>query len=252
MRENFTHRVCYLTKIWQNSDGIADAFPVLEMKTQMTTRGRGAFTLIELLVIIALVVVFVVFLLPAFAPYHNGGQHINCINNLKQDDLAFKMWANDNNGKYPMQVSITNGGAEELYGSSSQFSYLVFPIFITMSNEINVPKILHCPADTKTIAATNFTTDFNNDKISYFVNLDADDSSPNSILMGDDNFASDGKPVSSGILNLSSNVPVEWTDERHRRAGNIVFADGSVSQMSNDSWHKLIETNVTLSRLVIP
>jgi hypothetical protein len=41
-------------------------------------------------------------------------QKIRCVNDLKQVGIAFRLWEGDNNDKYPMAVSVTNGGAMEL------------------------------------------------------------------------------------------------------------------------------------------
>ena len=68
-----------------------------------------------------------------------------------------------------------------------------------MSNELATPKVLFCPADAGHHWATNFTTDFGNTNISYFVGLDAKDDCPMSILVGDDNFEIGGVPVKSGV-----------------------------------------------------
>jgi len=84
---------------------------------------------------------------PAYAP------RINCANNLKQVGLAFRTWAIDNDGRFPMQVSVTNGGTMELVSSG-----LVFPHFQVMSNELSTPKILFCRADTQRTNANNFAT----------------------------------------------------------------------------------------------
>ena len=44
-------------------------------------------------------------LLPALAAAKRKAQRINCVNNLKQDGLAFRIWEGDNGDKYPMAVS---------------------------------------------------------------------------------------------------------------------------------------------------
>src|SRR5882724_8113127 len=110
-----------------------------------------AFTLIELLIVVAIIAVLAAIILPSMA--RQGcvpGQRINCVNNLKQIGLAFRTWALDNNDKYPMQVSVTNGGAMEIVSTGT-----VFTVFQVMSNELSTPKILFCPeeSDPKRIAA---------------------------------------------------------------------------------------------------
>src|SRR5208282_2447025 len=171
--DNF-HALCVkFSRAWVDSSGksltIGVALPMLametEMKTQRTTsRGRG-FTLTELLVVICILAVVAVLILPMLArPHYHYGP--NCANNLKQIGLAFRIWEGDNGGKYPMQVSVANGGAMELAVTGN-----VAGIFRTMSNELSTPKILTCPQDTKRIAATDFSTGFSDANISYFLNL---------------------------------------------------------------------------------
>ena len=38
---------------------------------------------------------------------------LTCINNLKEISLGYRVWAGDNNGKYPMEESVSNGGTME-------------------------------------------------------------------------------------------------------------------------------------------
>jgi len=132
--------------------------------------------------------------------------------------------------------------------------------FQVMSNELSTPKILVCPEDVDRIAATNFTTDFNNSKISYFVSLDADQTHPQTILSGDDNFETNGIPIKSGLFELSTNNPISWTASRHVFAGNILYADGNVQQVSSKVWQintKGLQTvflyaGLATNRLAIP
>jgi prepilin-type processing-associated H-X9-DG protein len=122
-----------------------------------------------------------------------------------------------------------------------------------MSNELSTPKVLVCPADNSRAVATNFSNDFNNGKISYFVGLDAADEYPQRALSGDDNFAVDGAPVTSGLLELSTNTPISWTAARHKFAGNILFADGSVQQTTSSNLNQWFQqTGLATNRLAIP
>src|ERR1041385_2986971 len=75
-----------------------------------------AFTLIELLVVIAIIAILAAMLLPALAKAKQRAQRINCVNNLKQVTLAFKVWSGDNGDRYPMAVSSTQLGAKEAIG----------------------------------------------------------------------------------------------------------------------------------------
>jgi hypothetical protein len=189
--------------------------------------------------------------LPALAKAKiQGGP--NCIANLKQIGLAYRIWEGDNNGKYPMQASVTNGGTRELFRGGSSFQNLAFLNYLVMSNELSTPRILICPADTIHFAATNFS-DFNNQNISYFVGLDAGTNYPQTFLAGDDNFEINGAPVKSGLLKISTNTTISWTAARHKFVGNIGLADGSVQQVTQNGLRQALEqTGLATNRLVIP
>jgi hypothetical protein len=206
------------------------------------------------LVVIVVVIFLIGFLLPALEAAKQKARRIACVNNLKEIGIASRLWEGDNNGKYPMSVSVTNGGAMEVIGAGN--AYLLWQ---TMSNEFHSPKNLHCPADTGRIAATNFTIGFSDANVSYFVNQDAAETYPQMILDGDDNLLVDGKPVQPGILNLRTGSTIAWTKDRHHGVGNIGLADGSAQQVTGDGLNSVVglytngvPTNNVANRWLIP
>jgi prepilin-type N-terminal cleavage/methylation domain-containing protein/prepilin-type processing-associated H-X9-DG protein len=58
--------------------------------------GHPAFTLIELLVVIAIIAILAALLLPALSQAKQKAQTIVCLNNLKQLQLCFHLYASDN------------------------------------------------------------------------------------------------------------------------------------------------------------
>ena len=145
------------------------------MKSSQSERSADGFSLVELLVVIAIIGILAALLLPALSGGKKRAQRIVCENNLRQLGLAFQMFAHDHNSKFPMQVPSGDGGSQEfaengfLVPGNFYFGYRHFqPLGIFLET----PKILICPADTRT-AATNFAA-LQNANISYFVGVDAD------------------------------------------------------------------------------
>jgi competence protein ComGC len=234
----------------------------LDMKPRWQKQRNRALTKVEVLVVIAVVVILAIIILPPNDPYAGRAMRINCVSNLKQVNLSFLIWAGEHNNKYPMEISVTNGGAMEQIAAGD-----VVDCFRVMSNELSTPKILICSADANHTYATNFDNDFNASHISYFVGVDADETYTQRLLTGDDNFQINGNPVGSGVLSLSSNAPIEWGPGRHgdipnrhfwqprptRFDGNLGFADGSVAEESSSGlWNSLRLTGLATNRLAIP
>jgi type II secretory pathway pseudopilin PulG len=185
------------------------------------------FTWIELLIVIGAVVLLVALLLPTLATSQRKYARINCISNVKQVGIAFLLWEQDNDDRYPMQVVLTN--SETMESVTHGNAYLLWQ---TMSNELSTPKILHCPNDQQRTNAVSFSQGFSDANISYFFSLDATETYPRMILDGDDNLAVDGVPVKPGLLTLSDKSTISWTKERHHGVGNIGMADGSAQQVT--------------------
>ena len=198
------------------------------MKPTQSNRRTKAMTLIEVVVVLAVIAIVAAMVLPAIMNRPDTSRKISCTNNLKQIGLSFWSWSGDNNDKFPMQVSITNGGAMELAALGNAAA-----VFQVMSNEMSNPKIALCPNGSLHSPATNWGPSFSNKTVSYFVGLDAIANDPISILSGDDNFEINGTEVKSGVLQLTTNTPIQWTKARHRLQGNILLADGSVYTIKN-------------------
>ena len=118
-------------------------------------------------------------LLPALAGAQKKGQAINCVNNLKQVGLAFRVWDGDHGDQYPFNVSTNQGGTLEWCAVGADGLDLnSWRHFQVMSNELSTPIILHCPADQIHQPALDFTH-FTAENVSYLVHSGANVSETN-------------------------------------------------------------------------
>jgi prepilin-type N-terminal cleavage/methylation domain-containing protein len=208
---------------------------------------KKAFTLIELLVVIAIIAILAALLLPALAAAKRKAQRINCVSNIKQMGIAFRLWEGDNQDRYPMAVStLYNGAKEKVYSAASNgtttppSSLGITNVFVVMSNELTTPKVLFCPSDNVRQATTNFPSlHFNDENMSYFVCGDAIETYPQMILDGDRNI---GTATAANVPATITNVLArQWTGaewwawsavDMHLRVGNLGMADGSAQQVT--------------------
>jgi prepilin-type processing-associated H-X9-DG protein len=228
-------------------------------------------------------------LLPALARAKARAQRINCVNNLKQLGLAYKLFANDNGG-YPQGILFVNGGWSENVGlrtlmpDSTQSKGLVNG-YCAMSNELSTPKVLMCPseADGGRVLSSSFAPNqasagvsipFTNDmNTSYFCGIDAQDGLLSQLVLSGDHNLGDGNPPTTGYLwggvgtqnqvlgggtdpatsgwFNTGNTKVGFMDNMHGKQGNIGLADGSVQQFSRSKFQDALKNSGDTSHAAV-
>jgi len=204
-------------------------------------------TLIEAVVILFAVALLALTMVPALiAAHHPNRERISCVNNLKQVGLAYFIWAGDHGGKFPMDVSVTNGGTAELMRTRDAWK-----TFQVMSNELSTPKLLVCPADLRhALPAAGFGDELKH-RLSYFIGLDATTNDAHALLSGDDNLAVNGARVPPGELDLWTNSAT-WDKERHHFVGYLGLADGSVQSAKRVGFNSAPGTLFATNSVMIP
>lgn len=226
------------------------------MKLNPITRREQAFTAMEaMFVVVALMVLAVLAMmwLQTLQEQKQRAARIKCAGNLKQIGLAFKVFANDNDDKFPF--ATTNA----LAGGNNHTLWLHFQ---AMSNECGSAKILMCPADRERL--NNIKADFTagplglasagNAALGYGASLDADETLPNAILAIDRNLVTNAMNLFGKVfIATAAGPPPEWDTRQHNLRGNLALADGSVQQVTHAGMAALVrDAGLATNRLLLP
>lgn len=118
------------------------------------SKGNRAFTLIELLVVIAIIAILAGILLPVLAAAKQRALEIECVNNKRQIEIAYFLYAQDNSDKLALNIA---GGTSNPVGWVNGYLDWTTSSMNTNENELRsgllgdytakTTKCYRCPAD---------------------------------------------------------------------------------------------------------
>jgi prepilin-type processing-associated H-X9-DG protein len=209
------------------------------------TRQKSAFTLIEVIAIAVAIALFLVLMLVGVQHAKREALKKQCVSNLRDIGISMRGFGID---PIPDSYMMVLGGMHrtpERLGETHRY-------FLSVTNELRTPNILICPADTKRSPAKSFEA-LTTANLSYFVGVDSGDTVPSSFMAGDDNITVNGLSPLPGLLQIPLTTPVAWTNDRHKKQGNILFGDGSVRDLSTPQlMTALAATTFPANRLAMP
>ena len=137
------------------------------MKPIHARRTTGGFSGWDALIVVVTVGLAIAVGLPLLAKSgRRGSSRLNCASNLKQIGLAYRMWSNDNQERFPWNVALSSTNAGTLPFTTSTN---VWRHFQAISNEVNSPKVFVCPEDKQRTRVVSWDAFTNNAHLSYFL-----------------------------------------------------------------------------------
>ncbi len=206
----------------------------------MTDDRRGAFTLIELLVVIAIIAILAAILFPVFAKAREKARQSSCSSNLKQIGVAELSYVQDYDEVHPPTSLDNNTGGR-------WYSYLSFMDLVTPY--VKNDQIWACPSWATVPTGSSLKVAYKptmrwtgcySNSSGYGLHPETPSSSGPTVSMAEvgapaETFMVFESDFSQGGGFRACDLAPTCLEDRHNDGGNVVYADGHVKWLSQQS-----------------
>ncbi len=214
------------------------------------------FGRLELIFVITTVAVLAALALPSLAGNWPRFARVHCLSNLRSVGQGFHIWASEHGEENPWRVPAAEGGT---HPQSFPMGNNAYAHFMVLSNVLESPRVLVCPADSDRVIARTWglepggflNTSYRNRALSFLVGVHALPTQTDSVLSGDRTIRFSGRGTCSlGLASVpavyANDSSVGFASTNHAGQGNLLFNDGRVEQTTSAQMSAAVRNNANL------
>ncbi len=196
-------------------------------------KGHLGFTLIELLVVIAIIAILAAMLLPALQAAKEKTRQTKCLSNLMQIGRAFRLYLNENDGRWPPnELTVRYSYLETIKNQKGK--YRLYPTYVD-----NI-EVFKCPSNLKNYPSPNGEQYY---EYNYRLFMGLDDIGDQDLDHGrteEDVLRPPITPMVHDTDGYTTNKRMDAEDNHGTAGGNIVFADFHAKWIPGQQWFEAV------------